>query len=239
MGLSRRTFSGSLAGLFAAGAAPAFAVDAPDWPNLFIAPMGKPFRAKPGAPYPVVDWFKQADKDGDGKIDHGEFIADASAFFDVLDVNHDGILGTYEVVAYERVIAPEILGLKPSATGDLRGAPTAPGHGGAKLWLAQYTGGSGMSNVPVNLGPPPSADASPVEMPPQGAAPFSLLDVPEPLAAADVDFSGVITKANFLKVANRRFNTLDTAQDGYLVLAKLPKTYVQMKLERIHKGFHP
>ena len=239
MGLSRRTFSWSLAGLFAAGAAPAFAVDAPDWPNLFIAPMGKPFRAKPGAPYPVVDWFKQADKDGDGKIDHGEFIADASAFFDVVDVNHDGILGTYEVVAYERVIVPEILGIKPSSSGDLRGGGTVPGHDGAKLWLAQYGGGSGLGDVPVNLGPAPSADASPVERPPEGAAPFSFLDIPEPLAAADVDFSGVITKANFLKVASRRFDTLDKAQDGYLVLAKLPKTYVQMKMERMRKGLHP
>ena len=238
MRLSRRTFSWSLAGLLAAGAVPALA-DEPDWPNLFIAPMGKPFRAKPGAPYPVVDWFKQADKDGDGKIDHGEFIADASAFFDVLDIHHHGVLGTYEVVAYERVIVPEILGFKP-ATGDLRGGPTVPGHDGAKLWLAQYgNSNAGLADVPVNLGPAPSVDASPVEKPPEGAAPFSLQDIPEPLAAADVDFSGSITKANFLKVASRRFDALDKAQDGYLVLAKLPKTYVQIKLERLHKGFHP
>ena len=54
-----------------------------------------------------------------------------------------------------------------------------------------------------------------------------------------MDFSGIILKANFLKLADRRFNALDHNQDGYLILAKLPKTFVQKKLERAnHKGFH-
>jgi hypothetical protein len=238
MSLSRRTFGLSLAGLFAMSAAPAMARDPDDWPNVFIAPMGRPFRAKMGAPYPVADWFKQADKDGDGKLDHAEFIADAGAFFDALDLNHDGVLSSYEVVVYERVVAPEILGLNV-AVSDLRGAPTVPGHADARLWLAQY-GGPG-SDVPVYLGtaPPLAAPAGPAETVPEGAAPFSFLNIPEPLAAADVDFSGSITKANFLKVANRRFDKLDTDQVGYLTLAKLPKTFVQQKLERANrKGSH-
>jgi hypothetical protein len=237
MSLSRRTFGWSLAGLFAASAAPAMARDPGDWPNVFIAPMGRPFRAKMGAPYPVVDWFKAADKDGDGKLDHAEFMADAGGFFDYLDLNHDGQLSSYEVVVYERVVAPEILGLNV-AVSDLRGAPAAPGHGGARLWLAQL-GGPG-SDVPVYDGNGPDGqDKTAAEIIPEGAAPFSFLNVPEPLAAADVDFSGVITKANFLKVADRRFNTLDHDQLGYLTAAKLPKTFVQKKLELANrKGFH-
>jgi len=236
MSLSRRTFGWSLAGLVAACAIPAAARDPDDWPNVFIAPMGKPFRAKLGAPYPVVDWFKEADKDGDGKLDHAEFIADAGAFFDVLDLNHDGALSSYEVAVYEHNVAPEILGYNV-AVSDLRGAPSLPGlslpgHDGARLWLAQ------ISQPQVGLEQPNEATAQ-TEVIPEGAAPFGLLETPEPLTAADVDFSGVILKANFLKLADRRFNTLDHNQDGYLTLAKLPKTFVQKKLERAgRKGFH-
>jgi EF hand len=239
MSFSRRTFGWSLAGLLAASAVPALARDPDDWPNVFIAPMGKPFRAKMGAPYPVADWFKQADKNSDGKLDHAEFMADAGAFFDYLDVNHDGALSSYEQNAYERVVAPEILGFNVDLS-DRRGERTAPGHGEARLWLAQYGGANPMGNVPVNIGPaPPTTTDAPLEAVPDGAAPFSFLDIPEPLAAADVDFSGVILKANFLKLADRRFDKLDTDQAGYLTLAKLPKTYVQKKLEHAtHRGLH-
>jgi len=235
MRLSRRLFGLSFAGMVATGARPAAARDPDDWPNVFIAPMGKPFRAKMNAPYPVVDWFKQADKNADGKIDHAEFIADAGAFFDLLDRDHDGVLNSYEVAIYERVIAPEILGLNvPVAY--LRGGPAGPGHDGARLWLAQF---NGQPDVPTFQGGEHPPNVVETEQVPDGAAPFSLQNVPEPLSAADVDFNGMITKANFLKVADRRFNALDSAQDGYLTLAKLPKTFVQKKLERAnHKGFH-
>ncbi len=241
MSISRRGLGLAFAGLVAASAAPAMAFDPDDLPNVFIAPMGKPFRAKDGAPYPVVDWFKAADKNGDGKLDHAEFMADAVAFFDYLDLNHDGSLSSFEVEVYERRIAPEILGLK--VTGDLRGGRGGdkPGRGEAgRIWLAQY-GGGGLADVPVytngNASGEPRADIN--EPMPEGAAPFSLLNVPEPLAAADVDFSGTIKKANFLKVAARRFDTLDRNQDGFLVLAKLPKTYAQVRLEKqSRKGFH-
>ena len=231
MSLSRRTFGFSVAGLLATCVAPAMARDAGDWPNVFIAPMGKPFRAKMGAPYPVVDWFRSADKNGDGKLDHAEFMADAAAFFDVLDLNHDGVLSSFEVAAYEHYTAPEILGYNVTVS-DLRGARDLPGHGGGRLWLAQ------MSQPQVGLDQPNEAHAV-VEEIPEGAAPFGLLETPEPLAAADVDFNGIILKANYLPLADRRFDKLDHDQDGYLTLAKLPKTYVQKKLERANrKGFH-
>jgi EF hand len=232
MSFSRRRFGLSLAGLFAMSAAPASARDPDDWPNVFISPMGQPFRAKMGAPYPVVNWFKAADKDADGKLDHAEFMADAGAFFDVLDLNHDGVLNSYEVAIYEHRVAPEILGINVPVS-DLRGARDLPGRAGARLWLAQETYGPQVGlqqpNEPVIQG----------ETIPEGAAPFGLLETPEPLSAADVNFSGFIMKANFLKLADRRFDKLDHDQDGYLTLAKLPKTYVQKKLEHgARKGFH-
>jgi hypothetical protein len=244
MSLSRRTFGLSLAGLFAMSAARAMARDADDWPNVFISPMGQPFRAKMGAPYPVVDWFKAADKDGDGKIDHAEFIADADAFFDTLDVRQQGVLTSYEVALYEHKVAPEILGFNV-AVSDLRGDRDRAGHDGGQLWLAQYGQQQGnpydpgATYRPQNDPDMTNPGTAQTEVIPEGAAPFTFLETPEPLAAADSNFSGFITKANFLKLADRRFGKLDANQDGYLVLAKLPKTYVQKKLEHTNrKGFH-
>ena len=101
-------------------------------PNVFISPAGKPFRAQPGAPYPVADWFKEADKNADGKLDHTEFLADAAAFFKILDINHSGLLDPYDIAVYEHRVAPEIIG------GRVRvGALTG------RIWLAQYGGGGG------------------------------------------------------------------------------------------------
>jgi hypothetical protein len=77
--------------------------------QLFISPCGEPFRAVAKAPYPVAAWFARADKNGDGAIDRAEFRADADAFFDVLDVNHDGVISGFEVSRYEHLIVPEIL----------------------------------------------------------------------------------------------------------------------------------
>src|SRR5258708_20431962 len=79
-------------------------------PNLFISPCGEPFRAATGAPYPVADWFHQANKKGDGKLDHAKFVADAAAFFKRLDITADCPLTPYEVRVYEKTMVPEILG---------------------------------------------------------------------------------------------------------------------------------
>src|SRR6185312_9663402 len=51
------------AALTAAAAAAQPPVPEPPQPEqLFISPAGQPFRAKPGEPYPVAQWFAQADK---------------------------------------------------------------------------------------------------------------------------------------------------------------------------------
>jgi len=81
----------------------------PGLPNTFISPEGKPYRAPPGQPYPVVTWFASADTDHDGKLTLTEFRKDAEAFFTELDANHDGIIDGFELQAYEQKVAPEIL----------------------------------------------------------------------------------------------------------------------------------
>ena len=67
-----------------------------------------------------------------------------------------------------------------------------------------------------------------------GASPFSFFDQPEPVTAADLDFTGVIRKKNFLRLAEVHFKSLDRKELGYLTLAGLPKTHVQELQERAH-----
>ncbi|HZC17495.1 MAG TPA: hypothetical protein VE309_12105 [Caulobacteraceae bacterium] len=246
---TRRQFAWTLTaatgalGLFAA--AGAVAQDDDGLPsNVFISPCGKPFRAPMAAPYPVVDWFKQADTNGDGKLDHAEFIADAEAFFKVLDLNGDGVLDGYEVSIYEHRIAPEILGYRVDV-GALTPAWTP--YGPARLWLAQYGGGiGGPEGEGLPPGPTSHDDHEPTDHPQkqsidesgQGASPYGFFNAPEPVTAADIDFRGLVYKDNFLKLADRHFTVLDKDSAGYLVLAKLPKTLIQQRLSQIgrHKS---
>jgi hypothetical protein len=205
--------------------------------NLFISPPGQPFRAKIGAPYPVVDWFKQVDKNADGKIDREEFNADALAFFKTLDQNHDGVISPYEVNYYELRICPEVVGVRVDLS--LQDRP--------RLWLAQMGGGGmggggmggqgggrGGQGGPPTQGPPSQSISPPANESTQGASPFSFFDEPEPVAAADVHFRGTISRADFLTLSNAHFDALDRKQLGYLALDTLPLTPVQRQMARAH-----
>ena len=59
--------------------------------NLFISPMGEPFRAPISQPYPSATWFAGADANHDGVLSREEFRADALRFFKLLDVTKDGL----------------------------------------------------------------------------------------------------------------------------------------------------
>jgi hypothetical protein len=74
---------------------------------IFLSPMGEPFRGTAGQPYPSAAWFKNVDRDGDGRVTRVEFEADAARFFARIDTDHDGRLTPEEVATYERDIAPE------------------------------------------------------------------------------------------------------------------------------------
>ncbi len=211
----------------AAIASRAGAEDIEDLPNVFISPCGEPFRAKPGAPYPVVDWFRKADTDKDGKLSHDEFVADAAAFFKRLDLNSDGFLSPYEVAVYEHRVCPEVLGLQVDIS-------WWEGEPAARLWLVQgMPGGEEVAPPIPEAAPKPPDDAATL-----GAAPYGFFNEPEPVTAADLNFTGIISKANFLKLAGVHFTTLDAAGIGYLTLDGLPKTPVQIRIGHAHRAKH-
>jgi EF hand len=161
---SRRRFvtlvSGSIAAGGLAGGLPTLAQAAADDgpPNVFYSPHGRPYRALAKAPYPIADWFKAADRNGDGKLDRDEFVADAAAFFDFLDLKGNGVLDTDEISFYEHRIAPEVLGMRVTvyADGQMSIGPSEP-----RLWLAQWGqyGPSPGTSGPMEGGPLGHGDA--------------------------------------------------------------------------------
>jgi Ca2+-binding EF-hand superfamily protein len=205
-------------------------------PSLFVSPAGEPFRAPPGAPYPIGAWFTQADKNHDGKLTREEFVADAARFFAVLDTNRDGVVDGLELKTYETEIVPEITeerGGAPPGGGQTQGFGSGGGGGGS-----QGGGGGGRRRRGGGGGGGGGAQgqgggAGPGQSMPQatGAGPYGLLGEREPVASADFDLNSRITLANFRKKAEQRFTTLDADGNGYLVLAELPKTLAQRQAE--------
>jgi Ca2+-binding EF-hand superfamily protein len=174
----------------------------------FISPMGEPFRARTATDDTLARWFDQADRNRDGVITADEMQADADRFFAALDSDGDGQIGPEELIHYEWELAPDI-----QVNSKLRPAPGEPR-------AEKPAGGDG-------LGP----DAAPrrrdrrdidfMEKGLEGGARYGLLNIPEPVAAADADFNRAITRAEFRDVAMARFQLLDSNHQGRLTLAEL------------------
>jgi len=202
--------------------------------QLFMSPCGEPYRGKPGDPYPVALWFKQADANHDGAITAAEFRADHQGFFEALDSDDNGYLEGPELAFYEQRVAPDVYAPETLSF------QTYPERGGAKLWLAQIVqnpegshpgdgslhGGRGPNNgakgPAEDLGSRRSQRRELI-----GAAPYGLLAEAEPVRAADTNLDSRVSKAEFLAAADRRFKLLDKDKDGKLTLEELPMTAVQ------------
>lgn len=173
---------------------------------IFLSPMGEPFRAAPGQPYPSAVWFARADKDGDGTVTRAEMVADAMRFFGQLDTNHDGRLTPDEVGTYESVIAPET-SLFAARPDDFYEGKRSRRHEADAVGRSADYGGA------------------------MGAGRYSWLNIPEPVAAADEDIDRVVTAAEFTAAAEKTFSMLDPAQRGALKLANLPRTRLQVAID--------
>jgi hypothetical protein len=255
MSIERRQLAGAV--LTALMALAPLAVDGQNAPpggeapgNVFISPSGRPYRAKADAPYPIVDWFRKADADGDGRLTRAEFIADSMAFFTLLDRNSDGVISPQELAFYEQRIAPEVLGMRVDVGAGVQrakpliwrtqGLPGVGGMGG-RVYQPESVSGSQTAPDPGSSGDL-DAEGTPRSRPYDasgaGASPYSFFDEPEPVAAADVTFRGLVRKSDYQTLAEAHFGTLDVKALGYLTLSSLPSTPVQRRLERGHKRGH-
>jgi Ca2+-binding EF-hand superfamily protein len=184
----------------------------------FISPMGEAFRSKTRDDDTLADWFYKTDRNRDGFITSDEMIADAERFFATLDTNHDGQIDPDELAAYEYQIAPEIQ--VNSRTKPL------PGHVAqlARSVDAEDQSGTddeGDTGKPRRRNREDYGSSLGIGGALQGAARYSLLNMPEPVAAADADFNRAITREEFRQAALARFQLLDKARQGRLTLAQL------------------
>jgi Ca2+-binding EF-hand superfamily protein len=189
----------------------------------FISPMGEPIRARTPNEDTLARWFNQVDRNHDGFLMPEEMVADAERYFtEVLDANHDGQIDPDELVHYEWTVAPEIQvnsrlrrarvpGEAPpreetQSSDDEHGPGKWRRHGGD-----DDESGSGQRRHGI----------PPMDYGPQGAARYALLNMPEPVAAADADFNRAITLQEFKQAALDRFQLLDKKHQGRLTLQEL------------------
>lgn len=179
----------------------------------FISPMGEPFRARNASDDTLADWFRQADRNHDGTLTADEMVADAERFFARLDTNDDGQIDPDELARYEYDLAPDI-----QVNSRTKRAPGQPA-------LAAQSSGPD-EDAPVDRRQRrrqrDEADSTlGMGGALQGAARYGLLNMPEPVAAADSDFNGVVTLQEFKEAAIERFQLLDTRRRGGITLAQL------------------
>jgi hypothetical protein len=191
--------------------------------RVFISPMGEPFRSSSATDDPLVDWFRQADSNHDGSLSLLEFAQDSTRFFHALDSDHDGKIGFDEIHRYEWVVAPEIqVGWTPHIRRAGRSYDAGPSSGTPEATDADDSG-----DVTTQQDDPLSGL--------EGAGRFGLLNIPEPVTAADTDLDHMISADEFAAAAVSRFQLLDTNHDRQLELAELEALRPKISPIR-HKG---
>lgn len=201
--------------LAAAGAAPAekpiFVTAYAGRP--FISPMGEPFRARNSVDDALARWFAQADQNHDGALTPDEMQADAARFFARLDTDGNGDIDPEEVINYEWEVAPEI-----QVNARLRRP------GGEKLPAGEDEQQHRRTMTTAGIGGGL-----------QGAARYALLNIPEPVVAADVNLDRSITLAEFRQAGLERFQLLDTSHAGRLGLEQLKALLPPAKGRRVSR----
>ena len=167
----------------------------------FISPMGEPFRARTAGDDPLARWFHQADQNHDGLLTADEMETDARRFFATLDSNADQVIDPEELVVYESEIAPEV-------------------QVNSRWKLAPQSTAAGMPDDRKRRRVDRNIDGYQIHGL-QGAARYGLLNLPQPVAAADADFNRGTTLDEFSRAAAHRFQLLDSKRAGHLILQDL------------------
>jgi Ca2+-binding EF-hand superfamily protein len=178
----------------------------------FISPMGEPFRARSATDDTLAQWFYQADRNRDGAVTADEMQADAERFFARLDTNHDGQIDPDELANYEYEIAPDIQVMSRTKRLPGQPAPVVKAEGPDDLPVERPRRRGRGDEIDAGLG---------IGRDLQGAARYGLLNIPEPVAAADTDFNRAVTLDEFRAAAIARFQLLDRAHQGRLNLVQL------------------
>lgn len=181
----------------------------------FISPMGEPFRALTATDDTLARWFGQADRNHDGQITPEEMTADADRFFAALDLDGDGLIEPEELVRYEWELAPDI-----QLSSRLK---RRPGEA-----VSPDPPGDAATDPEIRRSRRRDADADWLAGGLQGAARYGLLNLPEPVAAADADFDRAISRAEFRRAAIERFQLLDRDRRGTLSLATLESIWTNV-----------
>ena len=219
--------------------------------ELFVSPYGELFQSQPAEPYPLAVWFAGADTDHDERLTKAEFMADGVRWFGILDTNGDGVIGQAEIVAYE-ALAEQMTGGMRGQDGPGMGGPGTGYRGGSRggpsggMSLADsgQSQDGGMGGMPGGGmggpgggrgGPGGGGEDGPRRSGPRGGGSTSvlamagLLNVPEPVKAADVDTNQRITPEEWSRAGDRWFQLLDADKDGALTLPELPRTQMQQR----------
>lgn len=182
----------------------------------FISPMGEPFRAHSSTDDTLADWFRAADRNHDGVLTTNELELDAERFFATIDDNHDGQIDPDELSSYEYDIAPDVQVMSRTKRAPGQPAPAAV----TKDSDDEHARGDGDRHERLRRRDEAFASLG-IGGTLQGAARYGLLNMPEPVAAADADFNRAISLDEFRAAAIARFQLLDAAHQGTLTLAQL------------------
>jgi hypothetical protein len=166
----------------------------------FISPMGEPFRSRAAGDDTLANWFYQADRNRDGSLTLDEMQADADRFFATLDTNNDGQIDPDELIEYEWQVAPEIQ--VNSKLRRARGDPAPPQLKDSNAEPSERRRAEKQDGL-------------------QGGARYALINMPEPVAAADTDLNRTITRAEFRQAAAERFQLLDSKRQNRIELQQL------------------
>ena len=178
----------------------------------FISPMGEPFRARSSVDDALARWFAQADRNHDGVLTADEMRADASRFFARLDSDENGDIDPEELIHYEWEVAPEIQ---------------------VNSRLRRPRGGQHRANDDEQEHRPVTIAGIDGSL--QGAARYALLNIPEPVAAADANLDRSITLGEFRQAGIQRFQLLDTSHLGRLSLEALKALLPPEKGRRVKR----
>ena len=176
----------------------------------FISPMGEPYRARTKTDDTLALWFARADANRDGAITSDEMQADAARFFATLDTNSDGEIDPEELVHYEWEVAPDI-----QVSAKMRPAPGESAETREKRRRDADLAALDDEDFPKRRGKKWKQGNL------EGAARYGLLNLPEPVAAADANFNRGVSLQEFQQAAASRFQILDTAKQGRLSLPQL------------------